>query len=747
MALSIDNIIQTVSGTVNGTGTTVTFPSATTAGSLILVYTHTGATGINGFEPPAGGAGTFDLCSSGPSLNANGCMKNFYQRRVAGGENNYTLNLNGGGASELGAWVALEVIGVGVDVMSPISGGGAEIDPWFLKTANGTINVSASPVASDSTGFIPDDVDLITECFTAMSIAAFGANNLATTIPTLSGYPDGWTELAQVGIANATHALALSVAVMSLTDLGRMAASVAVSPNSYLSSDHNVFYADGGKYSPRLDLICGWEFGTATGLTSTDSISSNAPVDAITGSPEVGTAHARSGAYCLKLSSVAAVENVTWNNSLGTLAEFWPVVDPYSQIERFCFFFETLLPVVDVQLASIEAGSLANGMTVTFRAASGKIGVQIGSGTEVLSDSAVTVNTWIAVDLRYDPTRTTHLCDWAVDYDASTSDTVAAVAQTRATQTGMTSAAPTTTRLGWTAATTATVFYDDIAVSKQWGSYPLGDIRIIALKADQAGTPTITGTTANFKTFTSNGGTITAWTAANTRANLADVPPVIGASADGVVQASAASGDWCNIPMETFTAAPDYCLRAVRWYVAGWAASTSVATLGVRSNDGANNIFNVFVGDHGFDNATMVWLCGMQRRFANESPRTGSYPLTQARLDGLTLSIGGSTDATPDVGIVGAVAEVAYVPAVAQQLASGEDGTFTVYVKQDPTTGAYASLTVTTPPGTRGATLSWTKNGVDGTQYVAANDLQVRSLGADTVADVTSVGLALDTSI
>jgi hypothetical protein len=208
------------------------------------------------------------------------------------------------------------------------------------------------------------------------------------------------------------------------------------------------------------------------------------------------------------------------------------------------------------------------------------------------------------------------------------------------------------------------------------------------------------------------------------------------------MQVSVAASDFANFPMDTFTAAPNNRLRGLRWYVAGWAKSGLPATLAAKSNDGTNDIFSVAVADHGFDDTSLIWLCGMQRR--KIAAVAAHYLLTQSKMDALTLSIGGSTDANPDVGIHAILAEVAYSPAVAYQISAPEDGTFSLYVKQDPLSGAAASYTVTTPAGTRGATFVVTVDGADQTHHVGPNDLQTFSIGADATANVTGTSFQAD---
>ena len=269
-------------------------------------------------------------------------------------------------------------------------------------------------------------------------------------------------------------------------------------------------------------------------------------------------------------------------------------------------------------------------------------------------------------------------------------------------------------------------------------SYPIGDINIRPLKVDQAGTPTVSGSTSNFQTFTSNG-TMAAWNATTARALVDDIPPVVGASADGIAQINTASTEYVQLPMETFTAAPDHVLRAARWYWAPWAASATAATLGVRGYDGVAEVGQVGVADHGFDSSALMWLTRM-----NRDATSNFYLLTQAKCDALAARVGFSIDASPDVGIHAVMLELVTQPATVIGIMSGEDGAFNVYVRQDPVSGAVASYLCTTPPGTRGMTVSFTIDGADSSQYVSPNTTYEKVVGASSVDHVTSIGMAVD---
>jgi hypothetical protein len=273
--------------------------------------------------------------------------------------------------------------------------------------------------------------------------------------------------------------------------------------------------------------------------------------------------------------------------------------------------------------------------------------------------------------------------------------------------------------------------------------YPIGDLRITPVKVDTAGTATVSGTSGNFRTFTSNG-TLAAWTSAGTLNALDDIPPAIGATSDGLAQITVATSDYVEVPMATFTAAPTNTLRALRWYIAGWAASGNPGTLGCTSWDGSQS-YTIGAGssDHGFDDSTTRWIVAMQTNSGGDAWKN-FYLLSQTKMDAMAVRTGFSNDANPDVGIHCILAEVAYQPATSIGLFEAEGGAFNVYGRLDPSSSAIVSLLATTPAGTRGGTLTWTAGGSDGSQYVGPNTTYEKTFTSSSIEDVTSYGFSPD---
>jgi len=731
MPLSVDNIIQSATGDFESASSgTVSLANPTVAGSTVIICAAQDgdhSTGKNLGIPTGFAAASTPL--SGLLWNQ---VRVYTLRNGPGGQTSWSLPLLGGSGTRQVVWAAFELLGVGVqpyDVPSidSITRG------WFAKPPGAAVTNADTAVASLSSG-----ITGVTACYDVLGLSVHAATGTDTTVPVFSGRTNNWQELVTASRANATRSLALSVGILPSIDVAKFESTLSVSPSSYMSGYVVMLYADGAKFVPDYAAIFGAEIGTGSGLDSGSiTVPGTAPWDTVTGTPAITTTTPRSGSYCTEHSAAAAAECITWTED-GALHANTPD-NTFALVGRFCFLFPSTPPAADTELFSVEAGAvgLSNGVTIWYRAASGKLGVTIGAGTEVLSDAAVAADTWVGVDFRYHTAVTNHLFDWQVDYDSV--DDTAPVVQAQAVGASTFADNITVVRQGWSTAHTATVRYDDVAVSKIWGCYPIGDVRILPLKIDPAGTPTVVGTEANFKVFTNNGSMAT-WTAAGTRTALDDIPPTTGATADGLAQVAVATADRVRLPMQTYLAAPDFVLRAVRHYIAGWAASGNPGSLLAASSDGTDQLMAVALADHGFDSSALRWLCGMHKDLSSEGP----YVLTQAKLDAMYLEVGGSDDANPDVGVHAVLSEVAITPAQVLGIADAEGGAFTVYVRQDPISGAPASYLVTTPAGTRGATFATTINGVDSAHYVGPNTTWELPVGAANVGEVTSTSLIPD---
>jgi len=724
-------MLQVKTGSFEGTSGSATLDVAPTAGNTIVIAVGIAGDGVGTFAvtKPTG----FEKAVTNAGGIKRGIPYTYMKASASGSESSWTLNVTGG--SQQVVWAAFEFEAVDMfDFLGVDFNDGVYLDNGFVPISDSAV------VASRAT-----DASPTSESYNALAFAVFVATSVDTTIPVISGYNGNWQEVASVSRTNATRAIALTVVFLPLINVETFQCTASVSPSSYFYVVSGAVTAIAARHAANFESCFGAEIGTATSITNTSiaSIAGPAPLDTVVGSPAIVTTTPRTGAYCLELSSVAAAECVTWNSfnspARGNLNMTTSPAPPV-WVERFHFYCPTVLPVADVEIASIEAGSLANGVVIWYRSASQKIGVKIGTGTEVLSDAVIVADQWIGMDIGYDPRKTTHICDWQVDYNANIGDTTPGIPQTQATTSSMTAALISIARLGWTTAKTATIRYDDWAGSRDRKTYPIGDINIRPLKVDPAGTPTVSGSEANFKVFTSNGGTLSTWSAAGTRTALDDVPPTIGASSDGVTQVASASSEYVEIPMETFTSAPDHVAKGLRWYAALWASSGTSATLGMRFWDGVSEQGAIPAADHGFDNTTLMWITRMHTEVGGDK----LIQMTQDKVDALAARVGFSSDAAPDTGIHCVLAELVTQPVVVYGTIEGESGAFSVYVHQDPLSGAVAGYTVTTPSGTRGATLFTTIETVDAEDYVAPNTIWTKVIGADDVTKVTSVGLTPD---
>ena len=728
MPLSQDNFIQTNTGTFEGTSGTASLPVGATAGNALII-----AVAIDG-----DGSTTFDVSDpSGfvqASTNASGLRRGkvflFLKQTAAGGETSFTITITGG--SVQACWAVFEA--EGLDLSETYLGG--EAQGLFL---NGGTNPAGDSTLVSSRIAGPTNTS---DSYDTLSIALFEATSSDTTVPVLSGHTNGFQELVTLNRANATRAMAMSLAIKPSMSLEAFSSTVSVSPSSYTFSTLITFTALTAKHAVAIDTCSGFEIGTTTGLTVVAAPdASPPPFDASAGTPAIVTSTPKTGNYCLELSASAAIEYVAWttNSNKGNLDREAGTA-PALGVCRFAFRCPTSLPAGDVVIASVEAGSAANGVVIRYVSASQKIGVKVGSGTEVLSNAAIAADKWIGFDFYYDPRTTSHTCDWQVDYD--TSEETLPVTQTRATNTGMTAATISGVFFGWKAASTATIRYDDMVWSRSRKAYPIGDVNIRPLKVDPAGTLTISGTSTNFKVFTSNG-TMSTWDATNARAAIDDIPPTIGASSDGIAQVTAASSDYVEIPMETYTAAPMNSHRGARWYWAPWAASTNQAFQRVDMIDGAgaSSTIGYGPGDGNFDDVNLIWVSRMHR---TGLVSTGYYLLDQAKVDGFACRWGFSSDATPDVGLHSVLVELVTQPAIVYGVLGVENDSFRVYVRQDPVSQSAVSYLVTTPSGSRGATFNATINGSPFSQYVGPNTTYEKVIGAVDISEVTYIDLSPD---
>jgi hypothetical protein len=687
MPLSLDTLLvqPSNSGSFTGASGTASLPTGTTAGSTVLICVGSTSATVSstGFTDDSGTQGsntrTYVLRKS----------------NVGAGETSWTLTAS---VNTMTRWTAYEVAGLDPD---------AAVDVKMTSTTSTTSGTTASTgTLARSTTY-----DGVVVALHAVKDAA------STTPPTLSGHTNGMTEMDEGGVNDGVGSVGLSVSmktVQALDTFGCVAtSSITLSSTSSAGATIVCYTAQGAKREPNIAFFWGFFPGVAStpaGLATGNA--GNRYFETMTGSPAIT-------ADGLQLTGSASIQNVGG-----------PLISISGQtirahLTRIRFRLDSVSG--DLELATLDGGGGANNTVVRYVSASQKLGVKVGSGTEVLSDATVTTGQFYNLDLRVVGTTTAYTCDWQLDYGAGP------IVQTQATFTAASGLGSLTPILGWTASSTGTVTYAYAVYSVVYGHYPLGDHTMVLLVPDPAATPTLSGTATNFNTFTANG-TMAAWNATTARNAIDEAPPTVGASADGFAQVTAASSDYVEVPMQTYQAVPNGGVRAVRMLACGWAASATAATIGFRGYEGSAETFLFAAADPNFDNtSTPAWVCKMYR------PTNG---WTQAKLDALAFRVGFSDDATPDVGIHALYAEVA-VQTAAVQAMFGTTGDVQVTANYDPLSGGILGLSTTTPEG-KAATLHYEVSGSPTDVSVAAASSDSRTLDAPDAPTVGYVAIYPD---
>ena len=620
-------------------------------------------------------------------------MRLFHRSNVPAAETSWAIAISI--ANEC-AWVAMEVEGLDPDA------------PVDAAPATNSASTSGTTIAAGAT--IPASTT-----YDGLAVALHAVSAGSTTPSTLSAQTNGYAELVEVGQPGAANAITLGVSTRPVQSLGVWNCDATSSTTLTATDPGNgtvvVFSAAGAHREPNIIHFWGFKVGTAAAGLST-GVALAKYWETQTGSPAIA-------ADGLDLVSTAAAENISTGGNNSFFLTGQVVKAAVAQIK---LRFNTALPGADLVVATVLTP--AGDVVLRYVTASQKLGVKISTGSEVLSDATVTAGGFLTVDLRLVGTTTAYNCDWQLDYGAGP------VAQTDATFTAGAALVSWGLQLGWTAASTGNVTVAHAICSIIAGHYPLGTYSMVGLGVDPAGTLTISGTAGNFQTFTANG-TMAAWNATTARGAIDELPPTVGASADGFAQITLAASDYVEVPMATHQAAPDGATRALRMCACGWATSTTAATIGFRGWDGSAETTLFAAADPEFDNTTTPgWVCKMYR------PAGG---WDQAKLDALAFRVGFSGDATPDIGIHAIYAEVA-VEATSEELTIGEAGGVEASTDKDTVTGATMGVTVVTPAG-EGATLNW-DDGTPGSQAIGPADTHTEvfeGVDASTVAYVEVV--------
>lgn len=182
----------------------------------------------------------------------------------------------------------------------------------------------------------------------------------------------------------------------------------------------------------------------------------------------VQTSVVRSGAYALRVAPAGASAYMGW---------FSPTPLPTSTTARFAIRFEAL-PTANVQevFAVRTAGTPA--AVLRYVNATKTFSFALIGNTTVTSASSVTLSAgeWYVIDVKYDPSSTTHQLAWRINGAAQPAASVASSAlQIYEYQ------------LGTKSADTYAAYYDDLMFTSSGTHYPLGDGRVYGLKPDGMG--------------------------------------------------------------------------------------------------------------------------------------------------------------------------------------------------------------------------------------------------------------------
>lgn len=384
-----------------------------------------------------------------------------------------------------------------------------------------------------------------------------------------------------------------------------------------------------------LVVTTGFEHGSNAGLlvgNTNNRFATGASGTVVSTSPHGGT-------YCWERN--AAGQLIYWDtNIIGTSMK---VV-----VLNFWVYFPSSLPSAEVAFAEVRCPTAQN-IYLTYNNTTGKFKVHDANGV-INTDLSVgpTANTWHHIEFKVDVSANPHRVDTWIDGAPQTQMTRGVAADTIGTWVGFPG---DTAEIGNNA---GTFRIDDVAIYTDAAAIttPIGAHSVKLLSVDPADTVTLSGTAANFNTFTSNG-TLAAWNATTARNNIDEIPPTIGASADGFVQVTLATSDYVQIPMTTYTLGGGETIAGARMEAVGWATSATAATLGFRSYNGTTEtILQAGTVNPLFDASTTApgWVCKML---------TLADIDTQAELNALVFRVGFSNDATPDEGIHAIYAEVA----------------------------------------------------------------------------------------
>lgn len=692
--LTEDDVIQRNAGSsIATTSHAVSLPSGTTAGNTVVVHlwAATSPTVPSGFVLDTGAPNDL-LCYRKPP------------DAVTGGETSWTFTT---GTNQDVPWAVWEVAN-----MDPV-------DPMDVTTG-------ATPITKANGQTLSTGTTARNQGLSVWAVATFAAYKSGAKSETVSwsGYTNGFIETLDATNDGAACGIAVAEKFQSgTTSTFESTATLARSGATFTCHARMITYrAVDAPVAQAVSMFAGFEGGTHGGITATTGVNSlmgsTTPVGGTWGTNYMfGSAYARNGGYGLRIVKTGGIGCVLVGiiNKVAASAGFNVRVISGSGT-----------PVI----ASLTYGQLLYDFT------NNKFGVTIFGGTPSWQSGTTALNTWVWVEMRVRQDTATFSVEWRIETGTNTYTD-----QTSASLGGQTPDTIVSLTLGDTGSQTYTAEFDDPVVAPYWAAYPVGVHKVVLLKVDPAGTPSVSGTTSNFSVFTSNG-TLAAWNATNARNAVDDAPPTISASADGVVQTAVAASDYMQFPMDTYTLASDEAIAGVRMLVPLWGGTGSgTGTLGIRGYDGTTETtLDVGTTSYDADSLTAVsttyprWSCAMWGQ---------ANGWTQVKLNAAALRVGFSTDATPDMGVHAIYLEVAIkkIPPI-RTLTVGENDEFTVDLYINPDNSATISYLITNDDATRDVTFDYSLAGTPQTPVVVTpgNNSTVQ-INADAFGDVSDITL------
>lgn len=691
MTLSASNLIQENSfeDTATATSRSVSLPGATTDGNTVLVFI---ATNDIGTEPVAPSDWFLDLDHGG------GGYRVWRLPNVTGGASSWTFTMS---SATMIVWYAVEVSGLDSNPLD-ISAEG---------TSNPASGGTATAVNAVTTGGVS------TMAFAAMQTVETTSGHTYT----LSGWTNGFTERVDTGGPTAPGlAVAMATSSTATTYTTTATLTTTLSPTATVMWLMIAYREAGTAIVSPLYHAAGFEWGhhggggTLTGTGGVNMWGINSTPTGTWGTSyliQTGSARATPSVYGLRMVASASVAQV-------------PHGTPTYGTSTVTAGFNTRVVSGSGVVIVAELSGSGTVAQLVYDVSATKFGVRAGTtGTIQYQGGTTALNTWVWIDMRVQANCATWTVDWQIETGTNTY-----TAQTSATLSGQNTNTVSVFRTGSTTSQTMTADFDDLVLSRYPATFPLGPHNVRVLKVDPSATPTISGTTANFNTFASNG-TLTAWNATTARNAVDELPATISASADGVVQVTVAASDYIEFPMETYTLGAQEVISSVRMIAPMWCTSGGGAvTAGFRGWDGTTETVLIAIGS--------TFNPAQPTAYATGAPlwRTRMWALdggwTQTKLDAAAIRFGFATDIAPGL-------EALYL-----EVAVGKTRTIHAFgaiadVDEDPSKLGVVSVTVTAPNlGTGDTTLYYEEATVPTSVNVTAGNTTTEQINAALEGDV-----------